>query len=338
LDAIGVLDGVAPGFLFHSLQASPRWRQALFLAIAIGVVENPVGVLLSVNGEASEGRPWKDVQRHLADALRSLSAKEIVRAILGETPDGLGGCLAKLGDQPMRDSGNYLSLVGLMTSTEPEMKLRAKTLLQLDRLDSDRLSAVLELDPIALFPDLLRRVRCGLAARRVNGLIRAIRLVSTASEDALRQSIADRSISFRGHEFAEAWLSRADRPPVICEAIDLHSDFERVTPATAEAVGREFANCLRTKMGDLASGVWGAWVWRPGPLIATVTLCVEGPLLTGIYGHGNRMVPAEHARLLKSILTDLGVRSFTRCDVPDELRVLAVGRFRDARVNEFEFD
>ena len=305
MDAIGVLDGVAPGFLFHCLQASPRWRQALSLAIATGVLENPDEFLVRVNGEASEGRPWKAVQRHVADALRSLTAKEIVRATLGETPDGLGGCLAKLGDQPMRDSGSYVSLVGLMTSTEPEMKLRARTLLQLDRLDADRLSAVLELDPIALFPDLLRRVRCGLEARRLNQRINAIRLVcSTATDDALRQSIADRSIAFRGHEFAEAWLSRADKPPVICEAIDLHSDFERVTPATAEAVGREFANCLRTKMGGLASGVWGAYVWRPGPLIATVTLCVEGPLLTGIYGHGNRMV----------------------------------GRFGDARVNEFEFD
>jgi hypothetical protein len=119
--------------------------------------------------------------------------------------------------------------------------------------------------------------------------------------------------------------------------LDLHPDFERITAKSAEAVGRVFSNCLKHKTGQLVSGVWGAWVWRPGSLIATVTSCVEGPLLTGIYGHANREAPPEPVRALKKALQDLGVHCYTRKDVPDELSILTMGEFgRFVVDDEFE--
>ena len=339
LDSSGVLDRACPGFLLHILCASPKWRQAVFLTLATGVLPNPDEFLLRANGVVAGERPWKAVQQDLAECLMAMSPRQIVSATLGEIPDGLAGCLARLGSQPMRHAGDYLRLVGLLGATDPETKLRAKTLLQLDRLDADLISAALELDPIALIPSILRRVKDGLESRRLNQRLAAIRLVcSTATDEALRQSLADRAANFRSHDFAQAWLERADRPPVVCEALDAHPDFERITPATAAKVGKEHMNCLGSRADKLVSGTWGAWLWKPGPLILTVTKCIEGPLLSGIYAPGNREVSKEHARMLKDILRPLGVICFTRSDPVEDVRLLTLGRFVDDEFQEFGFD
>jgi hypothetical protein len=346
LDAVaGVLDKAHPGFLGHSFGASPKWRQAVFLALATGVLPNPDEFLLRANGVVAGERPWKAVQQDLAECLIAMTPKEIVSAVLGEIPDGLAGSLAKIGSQPMRHAGDYMRLVGLLTATDPVMKLRAKTLLQVDRLDADLISAAIELDPIALIPGILRRVKDGLEARRLNQRLAAIRLVcSTATDEALRQSLEDRAVNFRGHDFAQAWLVKADRPPVVCPALDAHPDFERVTGANAAQMGKDHQNCLGSQSHKLIDGTWGAWVWRPGPLIVCVTkgyLTSEAeavlPLLSGLYAPGNREVSREHARMVKDVLRSVGVICFTRVDPVEEVRLLTLGRFDDDEFEGFGF-
>ncbi len=339
LDGVGVLDHASPGFLLYMFGASPKWRQAVFLTIGIGVLPNPLEFLMRCNGDAPEIQQWTGVQHEVAQALMVMSPRQIVSAALVEIPDGLAGCLARLGSQPMRHAGDYLRLVGLLTATDAETKLRAKTLLQLDRMDADLISAALELDPVALIPGILRRVKDCLEARRLNQRLAAIRLVcSTATDEALRQSLEDRAANFRSHDFAQAWLEKADRPPVVCAALDEHPDFEAITPAKAASIGKQHMNCLGSRADRLVNGTWGAWLWKPGPLFVTVTKCEEGPLLSGIYAPGNREVSREHARLLKDILRPLGVICFTRCDPVDEVRLLTLGRFVDDEFEEFGFD
>jgi len=338
LDAVAVLDRAAPGFLLHILGASPKWRQALFLALGTGVLPNPDDFLMRAKGVVAGERPWGAVQQDLAECLMAMTPKEIVSAALGEIPEGLAGSLSKIGSQPLRHAGDYLRLVSLLTATDPETKLRAKTLLQVNRLDADLISAVLELDPIALIPAILRRVKDGPEARRLNQRLAAIRLVcSTATDEALRQSLEDRAPNFRGHDFAQAWLDKADRPPVVCPALDEHPDFERVTPASGASMGKEHFNCLGSKAQKLIDGTWGAWLWKPGPLFVAVTKCEEGDLLTGLYAPGNREVEREHARMVKGILTGLGVTCFTRRDPLESVRLLALGRFEDMDFEEFGF-
>lgn len=346
LDAVGVLDRAYPGFLLHLLGSSPRLRQSVFLALAHGVLPNPQEFLLRANAEASETQQWTGVQHEVAQALMAMSPRQIVSATLGEIPDGLAGCIARLGSQPMRHAGDYLRIVSLLRGSDPETKLRAKTLLQVNRLDSDLLSAVLEIDPIALIPDIFRRLRCGLEARRLNQRLTAIRLVcSTATDEALRQSLEDRAANFSGSSFAQSWLDKADRPPVICEALDAHQDFERVTGANAAEMGKAHQNCLGSQSHKLIDGTWGAWVWKPGPLIVCLTKGyltseAEGvlPLLSGLYAPGNREVPREHARMVKDVLRPLGVICFTRCDPVEEVRLLTLGRFVDDEFEGFGFD
>jgi hypothetical protein len=338
LDASGVLDRASPGFLRRVLSGSPRFRQSIFNALAHSVLPNPDQFLLLANGVVAGERPWKAVQQDLAESFMAMSPKEIVSATLGEIPDGLAGCLARLGDQPMRHAGDYVRLVGLLTATDPVMKLRAKTLMQLDRLDADLISAALELDPIALIPGILRRVKDGLEARRLNRILAALKLVSsTASDEALRQSLEDRAANFRSHDFAQAWLERCDQPPLVCAELDKNPQFESVSPQTCREIGKKYQNCLGSKAQQLVTGVWGAWVWKPGPLIVCVTKCEEGPLLTGIYAPGNREVPREHARMVKDVLRPLGVLCFTRVDPVEEVRLLTLGRFVDDEFENFGF-
>ena len=129
--------------------------------------------------------------------IRAHDPVESVPTITWNT-QGLAGSLSKIGSQPLRHAGDYLRLVSLLTATDPETKLRAKTLLQVNRLDADLISAVLELDPIALIPAILRRVKDGPEARRLNQRLAAIRLVcSTATDEALRQSLECQSASKR---------------------------------------------------------------------------------------------------------------------------------------------
>lgn len=338
LDAAGVLDRAYPSFLLHLLGSSPRFRQSVFLALAHGVLPNPQEFLLRANGDASETQQWTGVQHEVAQALMAMSPRQIVSATLGEIPDGLVGCLARLGDQPMRHAGDYVRLVGMLTATDAETKLRAKVLLQVNRLDSDLLSAVLEIDPIALIPDIFRRLRCGLEAGRLNQRLTAIRLVcSTATDEALRQSLEDRALDFSGSSFAQSWLDKADRPPVVCEALDAHQDFERVTGANASQVAQENHNCLGSQSHKLIDGTWGAWVWKPGPLILCVTKCQEGLLVTGIYCPGNREVPRELARTVKDVVRPLGLITFTRVEPVEEVRLLTLGRFVDDEFEDFGF-
>lgn len=334
LDALAKLDNADPGFLLHLFGSSPKWRQSVFLAVGIGSLPNAEEFLWRATGE--QPIPLEPFEG-LARALRAMTPRQIAEAALGEVPDGLGGCLAKLGFQPMRNAGDYLRLVQLLASTDSEMKLRAKALLQVDRLDSDLLAAALELDLIALHPSILRRVRDGLEARRVNARIRAIKLVcSDATDESLRQSMLDRAANFRSHDFAVHWLERADQPPPVCPALDQHPEFERVTPANAPGFGREFGNCLGSKAQNLVAGDWGAWLWRPGPYFVVITKCLEGDLLTGIYAPHNREVDRAHSGSIKDLLRSLGVLCFTRAEPPEELRPLTLGRFEDMDFHEFD--
>ena len=111
----------------------------------------------------------------------------------------------------------------------------------------------------------------------------------------------------------------------------------RVT-RTAASVGKEHQNCLDPKAQQLVTGVWGAWVWKPGPLIVCVTKCEEGPLLSGLYAPGNREVSKEHARMAKDVLRPLGVICFTRADAVEKDRLLTLGRFVDDEFEEFGFE
>lgn len=337
LSLVGDIENAAPGFLLHVLKASPRWRQSLFTGLAFGIVDRPDDFILKATGMPCDDVDWQAVIRALAEALRSMTARAIIAATLGFVPNALAGCLNKIGMQPMRSPEDYRKLVALLTASDAESLARAKTLMQLQRLNGDVLDAVLDIDSIALFPEIFMRVRCGVEARRLNGIIAATRLVCDATDEAIRQSLDHRKTGFRSHEFADAWLAKAHRLPPVSDALEQHPDFLRVTPAIAEEIGRTFNNCMRSKMTLLLTGVWSAWVWTSGDVIAALTKCDEGIVLSGVHGRSNGDVPPAVARQLRETLSGLGVLCFTRSEVPEVLRPLTLGRWDNFELDELEF-
>lgn len=338
LGLVGDVETLAPGFLLHVLKSSsPKWRQSLYTALAFGILDRPEDFILKATARTCEDLDWRSVMRVLADSLRSMSARDIITATLGEAPHALAGSLSKIGMLPLRSADCYRKLVTVLVASDADSRARAKTLMQLNRLDSELLEAVLLIDSIALFPEIIMRVRCRADARFLNGIIAAIRVVCDVTDEAIRQSLDHRKIGFRSHEFADAWLSKAHRLPPVSDALQQHSEFWRVTPANAEEVGRTFNNCMRTKMNLLVTGVWSAWVWTPGDVIAAVTKFDEGIVLSGIHGRSNGDVPPAVAHQLRETLSALGVLCFSRSEVPEVLRPLTLGRWDSFELDELEF-
>ncbi len=285
---------------------------------------------------AGTDQPWPIVLRELGQCLITMGSKEVVAAAIGDVPNGLAGALAKLGVRPMPLPTHYQMLFEVLSGNEVTTRQRAKTLIQLPRLDADILEVVLLVDPVGLIPDLISRLGSTDRVHRINAAIKALRSVAGASDEALRQSLEHRARSFRLHEFVNSWLPKVSALPHSCTALKA-PDFERVVPATAAIIGKRFSNCLATKIHDLVSGVWSAWIWEPGDLIVVLTEVETGFVLSGIYGHDNDPPSDEHAAKVRGVLAEAGVICLTRAPVPDAVKPLLMRRWDRFELDDLEF-
>ena len=333
---IADLEVARPGFLLHVLRAGPRWRQSFYIFLSVVGLDRAAEFVFRATGSEID-RPWAEVLREAGSALQAMSPKAILATCLPEIPDGLMGSLVKLGMRPMPSAGDYERLIALLRRDDEESRERAKTLLQLSRLDADILKTVLIIDRVALIPDLISRMGHSDRAKRLNEALVPLRLMADATDEALHQSLKERSNGFRLQEFVQGWLCKIRALPPSCAAMEDHPHFERVVPATAESVGRRFGNCLSTKLIDLLGGVWTAWVWKTDDLIVCLTAVETGYLLTGIHGHDNFDPPAEQASEVRRVLASLGVICLNRVAVADEVLPLYLRRGDGFGLEELEF-
>ena len=336
LPMIADLEAASPGFLLHALLAGQRWRQSLYTFFSLVGLERANGFLFLAMGSEVDG-PWHAVMKELGGCLRSMPPKAILAATFSEVPHGLAGSLSKLGISPMPSPTHYQRLVNILLGESPEARERARTLLQLERITSNILDSILIIDPVALNPKLISRIGSGERASRLNETLAALRSLAGATDEALRQSLNERSETFRVHEFLHAWVSKVYTLPPSCEALEVHPDFERVVPATAEGMGRRFRNCLGLKMLDLLAGVWSAWLWKPGNLIVTLTQVETGFLLTGIHAHDNFDAPPEQIAQVRGALAAAGVICLNRVPVAAAVKPLLDRRWDRFAVDELEF-
>lgn len=336
LPLVARLEVAAPGFLLHALRAPPRWRQALYVAFSCGLLERPETFLLRANGGTGPNSLLED----LGTTLRVMNAEAILAAAIGSVPDGLKGALTKLGMHPMSRPESYVRLVGLLGSkAEPQ---RVKCLAQLSRLDEGLLDSLLTIDPIGLHPEVILHIRHGQEAAKFNARLQGLRsLCSTATNEALAQSISDSVADFRPSRWLRSWLEKADSPATTCDALDCDKEFERVTAANSKSVGLRFQNCIATKTPRLLSAAWSAWVWTPGPLIAALTQ-VEGGrwLCTGVHGPRNMPVSREQFRNLRDRLTGHGVHCYLPVEEAEHIRPLVntFAGWQNIDVEEFEIE
>jgi hypothetical protein len=333
---IAELETANPGFLLHTMSAKAKWRQSFYLFLSVVGFDRAEEFLFHANG-SDHGKPWSDVLTDLGQTLRALGPREIVTACLGNVPEGLAGALTKLGLRPMPSPIRYQKIVEVLSGRDAVTRLRAKTLTQLSRLDSDVLDVVLLVDPVGLIPDLIPRLGSLECVHRLNMVLVALRSIAGASDEALRHSLSGRATTFRLHKFIEGWLPKVSSLPMSCRALEEHPDFERIMPSTADEAGRRFSNCLSTKKIDLLTGVWSAWIWTPGDLIVALTEVEQGFVLSGVFGHDNFPPSDDHASKVREVLGEAGVICLNRKPVSDAVKPLLMRRWDNFELDDLEF-
>tara|TARA_R110002051_G_scaffold231966_1_gene293812 strand:- start:1839 stop:2942 length:1104 start_codon:yes stop_codon:yes gene_type:complete len=329
------LETHSPGFLLHALGSKARWRQAFYVFLAVTGLDRAAEFLMRANGSEFD-MPWNSLLDELGQCLRAMRPKDILSASLSEIPEGLGGALSKLGMRPMPSPECYEKLVAVLSDTEPAGRQRAKTLLQLVHLDANILDVVLSADPVALIPSIIPQISSTERVQRLNACLTALRSLAGASDEALRHSLEEHATTFRLHEFVQSWLPKVSILPVSCGLED-HPQFERVVPATAAKVGKRYRNCLATKIPDLLTGVWSAWIWEPGNLVVVLTAVEQGFVLSGVFAYENAPPPEEHAAQVREVLAKAGIICLNRVPIPDAVKPLLMRRWDRFELDDLEF-
>lgn len=336
LPFIAELEAANSGFVLHVMSAPAKWRQAFYFFLSVMGLDRASEFLLKASGSESD-KPWADVLGDLGQALRIMRPKEIVAACLDDIPDGLAGALDKLGLRPMPSPARYQKLVEVLSGGDAVTRQRAKTLLQLSRLDSDVLEIVLVIDPAGLIPVLIPRIGSVERVHRLNMALVALRSIAGATDEALRHSLESRATMFRLHEFVSGWITKVRKLPPSCAALEAHPEFERVVPGTSAVAGKRFSNCLSTKNLDLITGVWSAWIWEPGELVVTLTEVEQGFVLSGLHGYGNLPPSDEHAAKVREVLAEAGIICLNRVPIPDAVKPLLMRRWDRFELDDLEF-
>lgn len=325
------LETARPGILPWATRASPIWRNAVAAALSSGVRNNPNEFVLRATGDVG----GQNSDAEIAGVFISMRPNAIIEAAYPVTPAYLPAALRKIGSSLLSTPAAYTRLHALLGSEEPEQQARARVLERLDaKLDDELIQVVEVLDLAILTPKTAMAVRTASEARSVNARIPVIKqLVSTASDESLRQSIED-SPSFRASNWARRWVCRADRLPRLGIALD-ESEIERITPANAQSMGREWHNCLLGHRNALAVGATAYFALNDLSVIVVLTRTDGGWVLSAIHGRANMPVRPETARRVQERLTALGVVCLMPLGPPPELKAIA-GAFHD--VDELDFD
>lgn len=344
LVAFGKLDSAAPGFLWQAMQTRPRWRQAVFAALATGIEERPIDFLRAAQGEFNDPDTWAETLAELAAALRVMKPRQIVEATFGVCPDGLLGSLDKLGFSAMSPDA-YAGLISIFTADDPDTLRLRRVVQQIAHLDEDRLAAIQVLDPSLLSTTTAMRMGCRRDADRINAQAAVVRLTcSGVTEDDLRAAIGGDDRRMGNCWFSRLISSRADRLLPSELPTDGYLDFVRVTPANRERMGREFRNCLGSAdmlTSRLLGGTWAMVAWMAEKLLVEITLTTDGTwIVTGLHAHANARVTRVAVEKVAERLAPLGVKCFLPARCPQDLNAVrdAFGSWDHAMIDVIDLD
>ena len=327
VELMGLSDS-RPELLAFATRAPPLWRNAVAAALSAGV-RHDASFLLRCNGDV--GAESTDSQ--IADAFMAMKPTEILEAAYSEVPPSLPSILKKIGSGLLSTADDYARLYALMTSEHPEKQTRRRVLEKLDaRLDDELIQVVEILDLSILSPKTAMAVRTATEAHKINARLPVIRSYSSATDEALRQSIED-APHFRSSNWVRAWSARFDRLPPLGIPLDDDPSVQRIVPAMAKAVGREWNNCLAGHSHSMATGATAYFALPDLHVIVVLTRTDGGWLLTGMHGRANMPVSAETAQRVKERLNQ-GVICLLPSGPPPELKAIA-GAFHS--VDDLDF-
>ncbi|AWM86799.1 hypothetical protein C4E04_08730 [Microvirga sp. 17 mud 1-3] len=324
------LDLACPGFLASAFYASPVRRQAIFLTLAVLARDGleKLALRLDYASSTSSERHHRVLQRHIACTLMTTKrAREIIRGVCGAVPDGLVGVLHRIGDDPLRDPDLYSRLIE--TFSDPRHRMRRDVLCQHGgAITATQIEIIHRLDPVLVHANVLKRLHSRSQADSANSALALIRgTVSSATDEAIRQSIEDLGPKTDLGTLISRWLEKVDRPPVCLPIPDNDPDLLVMRSGDAMAsLGRRFRNCSASRIVFLAQGAEILLEWRhpPGLVAQCHRLTNGGWVLTEIYARSNGYVDPAAAAALRRKLEGLGIPALSPGAYPRTSGVLSL--------------
>ena len=324
-------DVETPSILANSFFWGSLRRQVLFLIISqMGTTLDSSKFLSRCGG--SDAEPTIKPIARLGSALLTQRPQHLLRALLGSIPDGLIGTLRRLGHEPAEQPDFYATLLRVFRSSDPNDRLRGRLLGQsTGPLRPGQIEGLAVLDPAMLHLSVFARTKSVTEAQTLNNALAYVRArCSTATDNALRQSLDRISEQRKTSHWFRRWAERFDRLPV-CASPFMADPTLRVLdsgPALLDA-GRRYGNCLASKIGEVVTGRYLFIEHQPDPsqpgVIAELRYTSKGYVLDGLYMKNNVSLPHERAAALRACLAKCGVA--IRCHVPgDEAQLKATAK------------
>jgi hypothetical protein len=305
------LDTASASFLKFTFYASALKRQAMFVALAALTREGPETLAARLHPLVPD-----DDQTHqtsfeqIARALMTARAREIVQALFGEVPDGFSGALNRMGDEPLRKPDLYFTLFEIFS--DPQHRVRRNALRQRSgSITATHIEVISRLDPILVHQKVLDRLYGASQADDANATLALVRAtVSSATDEAIRQSIESLGERTDLGALFSRWLEKVDQPPVRLPVPEDDPDLAVMTSGNAMiSLGRRFRNCASSRIIDLAQGAQVLLEWRHPPgLVAQCHRLTNGMwVLTEVYARSNGRVDPVAAAALRKKLETFGI-------------------------------
>lgn len=324
LDAAGILDAHRPGFLAYLLRSKPNCRQAIFVAMSMGILDDPAGFVGKVTGEPSNGET--DLAR-VAELLMEMSPQCLLYATVGVVP-ALAGALRRVGFQPLEPEA-YTRFVAILTGRSHEHSLRRRALTYCGEINSNRLAVIDVLHPSLLHVNMAPKVICAEHAEFANTIVELVlEYSSTATPASIAQAVSDTNGRFSVSSFlTELLLKNVDRLPEPPFETDPAILRPLRTPKDFRETGARFRNCLGTKaISHGLTGRAGFYEFQ-GKAIAVVIRTQDGWVLGRVHMERNGMPDPEIVGEVRIAFKAAGVR----CLLPyvPEGRMAAVAELFD---------
>ncbi|GJD66243.1 hypothetical protein [Methylobacterium frigidaeris] len=278
-------------------------------------------------------------------ALAVPKPREIVEAIFKTAPDGFLGLLRRLGADPLPDPTLYRELHRLFSSRDPADRARVLVLRQSPGTISPmQIAIVMALDPVLLHPRFVRKIETLREARDLNAALSYVRAhCSTATEEAVRQSVS----SFPEKKIVEAfvlgWARRFDRLPF---PLAVHDPSLVVldTGAALVSAGRRYDNCLASKVPEVLVGRKLYVEVRLGAgrgVIAELRRTSRCWVLRMLHQRGNGRVPRDLAVAVRGKLAAHGIAIYDQpsngtAGLDAAAKLLDIYDWRTDDVSEFD--
>jgi hypothetical protein len=261
------LDAACPSFLSFVFCAAALKRQAIFSALATLIREGHETLAARLRPlVTADDQIHQTSYEQIARALMAGRAREIVQAVFGDVPEGFLGALSRIGDEPLRKPGLYSTLFEIFS--EPQHRVRRNVLRQRSgSITATHIEVISRLDPILVHRNVLNRLYGASQADDANAALALVRdTVSSATDEAIRQSIEDLGAKTDLGALFSRWLEKVDRPPVRLPIPEDDPDFAVLTSGAAmTSLGRRFRNCASSRIIYLAQGAQVLLEWQHPP-------------------------------------------------------------------------